>query len=426
MLPMQVIIRSVTVTDSSSEYHGKTTDILIKDGIITEIGNDLKADKEATIIEPSGLFVSPGWFDMQVNFRDPGFEYKEDLRSGCEAAAAGGFTGVAVMPSTFPPVHSKSEVEYIRNKSKGNIVDVFPIGTVSKGLEGKDLSEMYDMMQSGAVAFSDDKKSINDPGLLQRALMYVKNFNGLIINFPEDKKIAGDGKVNEGISSTFAGLKGIPALAEEIMVQRDIFLAEYTDSRLHFSGISSAKSVDLIREAKKKNLKVTAGVSVHNLFFDDSVLGSFDSNYKVKPPLRTKADIKALIEGLKDGTIDVIVSDHAPEDEEMKKREFDHAAFGAIGLETTFGAAMSALKDQLSEEQLVKKISVDPRKILGLNIPSVKKGERANLTLYFPKKEWKPTFSQLKSKSKNCPYIGQSLLGKAYAVINNGQLIFSE
>ncbi|MBA3900166.1 MAG: dihydroorotase [Bacteroidetes bacterium] len=420
---MAVIIRSAKIISSASESNGQTADILIIDGKITEIGKGLKAPEDAEIIEAEGLCVSPGWFDMHVNFRDPGFEWKEDLSTGRDSAAAGGFTGVAVMPSTLPPVHSKSEIEYIINKSRGFIVDILPVGTVSKNLEGKDLSEMYDMHLSGAIAFSDDKKSIADPGLLQRALLYSKSFNGLIINFPDEQKISLDGKMNEGITSTHTGLKGMPALAEDIMAQRDIFLVEYTESRIHFSTISSAKTVDLIRKAKKQGLNITAEVAVHNLFFDDTVLEGFESHFKVKPPLRTKEDITALLEGIADGTIDAIVSDHSPEDEEMKKREFDYAAFGAIGLETAFAAANTALKGKISLEKLIDILAINPRKILNLPIPAIKIGEKANLTCFLPKKKWEVTESDLKSKSKNCPFIGLTLTGKAVAVVNNGSFV---
>jgi dihydroorotase len=419
---MAVIIRSAKIISSASESNGQIADILIIDGVITEIGNDLNAPDGAEIIEADGLCVSPGWFDMHVNFRDPGFEYKEDLSSGKNAAAAGGFTGVAVMPSTLPPIHSKSEVEYVINKTRGFIVDIMPIGAVSKDLDGKDLSEMYDMHLSGAVAFSDDKKSIADPGLLQRALLYSKAFNGLIINFPDEKKISLDGKMNEGVTSTHTGLKGMPTLAEDIMVQRDIFLAEYTNARIHFSTISSAKTVDLIRAAKKQGLNVTAEVAVHNLFFDDTALEGFESFFKVKPPLRSKYDIEALLNGLADGTIDAIVSDHAPEDEEMKKREFDYAAFGAIGLETAFAAANSVLASKLSLEKIIDLVSINPRKILNLPIPAFKIGEKANLTCFIPNHNWTVKESDLKSKSKNCPFIGQNLTGKAIAILNNGQM----
>jgi dihydroorotase len=420
---MAVIIRSAKIVSSASESNGQIADILIIDGKITEIGKGLNAPEDAETIEAEGLCVSPGWFDMHVNFRDPGFEFKEDLTTGRDAAAAGGFTGVAVMPSTLPPIHSKSEVEYIINKTRGFIVDVLPVGTISKNLEGKDLSEMYDMYQSGAIAFSDDKKSIADPGLLQRALLYTKSFKGLVINYPDEQKITLDGKINEGITSTHTGLKGMPSLAEDIMVQRDIFLAEYTDSRIHFSTISSAKTVDLIRKAKKQGLHITAEVAVHNLFFNDTALEGFESNFKVKPPLRTNEDIKALLEGLIDGTIDTIVSDHSPEDEEMKKREFDYAAFGAIGLETVFGAANTVLKDKISLEKLIDILAINPRKILSLPIPAIKVGEKANLTCFLPNKKWDVSESDLKSKSKNCPFIGQTLTGKAVAVLNNGQVL---
>ncbi|MDQ3192569.1 MAG: dihydroorotase [Bacteroidota bacterium] len=420
---MNIIIRSARIIDSNSADNGKTKDIWIENGIIKEIGTDLKADN-ATLIESENLYVSPGWFDMRANFRDPGFEYKEDLISGMDAAITGGFTGVACMPSTHPPVHSKSEVEYILNKTKGALVNVYPVGTVSHKHEGKDLSEMYDMYLSGAIAFSDDKKPLSDPGLLQRALLYVKSFNGLIISYPEDKNISLDGKINEGVISTSTGLKGIPGLAEELMVQRDIFLTEYTESRIHFATISTAKSVELIRSSRKKGINISAEVAVSNLVLDETYLTEFDTNYKTKPPLRTANDVKALIEGLIDGTIDVICSDHCPEDEEMKKREFDHAAFGIIALETAFAAVNTALEGKLSLEKIIEKISINPRNILNLKIPSIKVGEVANLTVFNPKQEWTFEKKHIKSKSINTPFIGKQFIGKPFAVINNNLMSF--
>ena len=421
---MNIIIRSARIIDKNSADNGQVKDIWIDNGIIKEIGKDLIVEN-ATVIESSGLCVSPGWFDMRVNFRDPGFEYKEDLISGMDAAASGGFTGVACMPSTLPPIHSKSEVEYVLNKTRGALVDVFPVGTVSHQQEGKDLSEMYDMKLSGAVAFSDDKKPLSDPGLLQRALLYVKSFDGLIISYPEDKSLSQNGKINEGVISTVTGLKGIPSLAEEIMIQRDIFLSEYTDSRIHFATISAEKSVELIREARKKGLKVSAEVSVSHLALNESFLTDFNTNYKIKPPLRTARDVEALIEGLIDGTIEVICSDHTPEDEEMKKREFDHAAFGIISLEAAFAAANTVLRGKLSLEKLIDKIAINPRKILNLKVPVVKIGEAANLTIFNPDEEWVFESKHIKSKSKNTPFIGTKFTGKPFAVINHNQIKYS-
>ncbi|MBN4062432.1 amidohydrolase family protein, partial [Bacteroidales bacterium AH-315-I05] len=299
-----------------------------------------------------------------------------------------------------------------------------PIGTLSKGMKGTDLSEMYDMHLAGAVAFSDDKQSIANPELLKRTLLYAKGFGGLVMSFPNDKNIALNGNVNEEKTATMLGLKGIPALAEELAISRDLFLAEYTNAPIHFSTVSTAKSVELIRQAKKKGLNVTAEVTAHHLLLDDSALLEFDSNCKVMPPLRTKNDIKALIKGLKDGTIDAICSDHCPEDEESKKREFEHATFGIIGLETAFAVAMTALSKMLSLEEIIQKMAIRPREILRIKTPVIKEGETANLTLFNPTVVWTPTEKDIRSKSRNTPFIGTKLTGKALGIYNKGK--FSE
>ncbi|HVA97842.1 MAG TPA: dihydroorotase, partial [Bacteroidia bacterium] len=365
---MKTLLKNAQIVDATSDLNGKKKDILIENGKIVNIGTNLKSDKNTQVVEADNLHVSVGWFDMQANFCDPGFEYKETISSGIKAAASGGFTGVSVMPSTHPPVYSKSQVEYIKNKAKSLSVDVFPIGTISHKLEGKELSEMYDMHLSGAVAFSDDKKSIADSGLLLRALMYAKNFNGLVLTHCNDDAITIDGQMNESAVGTSLGLKGIPALAEELMIARNIHLAEYAESKIHISSVSTEKSVELIRLAKAKKIKITASVNAHHLLLNDSVLFDFDTNYKLNPPLRSQKDVEALKKGLADGTIDVIVSDHVPENEENKKTEFDHSAFGMIGLETAFAIANST-KGNMKLEKLIHKITVAPRKILNLEIP---------------------------------------------------------
>lgn len=417
---MKLLIKSAVVVSKGHPLNGKQTDILIENGVITSISNNIES-KDAEVFTADNLHVSIGWMDMRANFCDPGFEHREDLITGLKAAAKGGFTAVALVPSTQPPVHSKSQVEYILKNTQGAITEVFPMGCISQNREGKDMAEMYDMKLAGAVAFTDDKRPIENAGLLLRALQYNKIFNGLVINFAEDKSIAGDGKVNEGITSTKLGLKGIPALAEELMIERDIYLAEYADAPLHFTCISAARSVAIIKKAQQKGLKITADVAAHNLYFDDSVLESFDSNYKVKPPFRTQADIAALIEGIKDETIAVICSDHTPLEIEMKDREFDHAGFGIIALQTAFSTANEALKNKVKLEDWLETITRNPRKILGIEIPEIKEGAIANLTLFNPDLNWELKTDDIVSKSKNTPFIGKKLIGKALAILNKGQ-----
>jgi len=430
---MHLLVKSARVVDPNSPHHNKTVSILIEYGIIRKISSG-KIDVPSTtkIIEAEGLHVSPGFFDMQVNFRDPGHEYKEDLLSGSLAAASGGFTGVAVMPGTHPPIHTKSEIEYIKNKTAGNLVDVFPVGAISHNTDGKELSEMYDMHTAGAIAFSDDKKPVSDAGLLMRALLYTKNFSAgggsarggqsTIMVHCDEKTISLNGQMNEGKTSTGLGLKGMPALAEEIMVARNLFLCEYTGGKIHFQSVSTARSVELIRDAKKKKLNVTASVNAHHLAQDDSALSDFDTYYKVNPPLRSKADIDALKKGLADGTIDAITSDHSPEDEENKKVEFDYAAFGMIGLETCF--ALANTYSNLKLNDLIKKFAIRPREIFGMAAPKIREKEKANLTLFLPNKEWKFEEKDIRSKSKNTPFIGKKLKGKIVGVVNNGKLEF--
>lgn len=418
---MNILLRAVTIIDQNSPHHLKQKDIFIENGKVSVIGKKPDTKDKFEELDCKGLMISPGWFDMYSHFCDPGYEYKEDLKSGAKSAAAGGFTGVAVLPDTLPSVHSKSEVEYIRNKTKGNIIDVFPIGAVTRKCEGTELAEIYDMYKSGAVAFSDAEHPVMNSGVMMRALLYARQFNGVIFSHPDDESVSHGGSMNEGVTSTNLGLKGMPAIAEELLVVRDIYLAEYTNSRVHFSCISTKRSVELIREAKKRGVKVTTGVNAINLLFDDSELNSFDSNYKINPPLRTKEDIKALKAGLIDRTIDVIVSGHQPQNTELKEVEYEYAAFGAINLQTSFAIANTVLNKTLTPEQLIDKLAIQPRKILNLKIPVVKEGEEANFTIFSPDAEWKLTVKEIKSKSKNTPLIGKTLTGKPVAIINNNQ-----
>src|SRR6202012_1351936 len=376
-------------------------------GVITKIAKKINADTES--FDAKGKYLAPGFFDLNCNIGELGLETKEDLKTGTHAAAAGGFTGVALMPNTIPPVHSKAEIEYLMNRAKKNLVDVYPLGTISYKREGKDLAEMYDMFLSGAKAFTDGNRPVQDAGLMERALLYAQGFDALILSYPEDTAIAGKAKVNEGEISTLLGMKGIPPLAEELMIARDLYLAEYTGSRIHFSTISTTRSVELIREAKKKHIEVTCDVAAHHLVLTDEALTGFDSLYKVKPPLRTQDDVDALLAGLKDGTIDAIVSQHTPHEVEFKAVEFEVAEFGIIGLQTAFALA---LKAGLDLDLIIEKMSIGPREVLNVEIPSIAEGNDANMVLFDPEQEWEFNKANNKSKSYNSPYIGQNLKGK--------------
>ena len=353
---------------------------------------------------------------------DPGFEYKEDINTGSKAAAAGGFTHICCLPNTNPVVHSKSEVEYIRAKSNGKVVSVSPLGAISRNCAGTEITEMYDMHKAGAVAFTDGVGHFVSAGFMQRSLQYVRPFEGLVISFPLDESIAVDGTMNEGPTSTVLGLKGIPALAEELIVKRDIQLAEYTGAKLHFAGISTGHSVELIAEAKSRNVPVTCSVAVHNLVFDDQVLLEYDSNFKVMPPLRSIEDREAVCAALSAGKIDSIYSGHFPQHVESKLMEFDLAEFGAIGLESAFGLANKVLRKHMRIGKLVDRLAIQPRKILGIEIPRIERNQPAELTLFDPLREWTFSEKDIKSKSKNSAAIGMQLVGKPLGIINNQQL----
>ena len=414
---MKILLKSCKLIASGSSHNGKVVDLLISDGTIQKIADQI-ADSADQTIEIPNLHVSCGWFDAKVHFCDPGDEVMEDIESGKKAAAAGGFTAVGLNPATQPPLSNKSQIEYVKGNSQNEMVEIHPYGTITDQLKGENLSEMYEMQQSGAIGFTDDHKHIA-AGIMYRALLYAKNFDGRVISFPWDKSIFGKGYVHEGKASVLTGLKSIPAIAEYLMVQQNLSLLEYTDSSIHFSGISTAKSVDLIREARKTGLKVTADCYVQNVVFnEDEVLG-FDSSYKVLPPLRSEEDRKALIAGLKDGTIDAVCSDHRPQDVEHKDVEFDHASFGMIGVQTLFPALNGI--EELSLEEKINLISTKSRNLFGLD-RKLEEGEKAELTLFDPETVWTVEKADLNSKSKNTPLIGKELKGKVLGTINNGHL----
>jgi dihydroorotase len=414
---MKYLLKSVTIINPLSAFHEQVTDVLITDGLIAAIGTDIN-ENDVEVIDGKGQYLSPGFFDLNVNFGEPGFEAKEDIETGCETASAGGFTGLAIMPNTQPAIHSKAEVSFIVNQSRGNLVSVFPLGCISQLREGKELAEMFDMQQSGAIAFSDGNKAVTDAGLMSRALLYAKGFDALIYSYAEDANIAAKGKMNEGKMSTYLGMKGNPSIAEELMIVRDLYLAEYNDAKVHFTTISTLGSVDLIRKAKAQGIKVTCDVALHHLLLSEDDLIGFDSNYKVKPPLRTAVDINALLEGLKDGTIDAIVSQHTPHEIEFKDVEFEIAAYGIIGLQTVLPLA---LKAGLTLNQLVEKLAINPRNILGLGVPKFEIGEKANVILIDTEASWMYNQESNKSKSSNSPFMNQELKGKITFICNNNQ-----
>lgn len=418
---MRILFQKVTIADSQSKHHGKTTDLLIEDGKIVEIKKNIEAT-DALIISEKGLHLSPGWVDVGVQVCDPGFEHREDLHTVAAAAAAGGFTNVLVQPNTLPVLQSKAQVTYLENVTFNEIVRFHAVGALSENTEGKNITEMSDLHFAGVKAFSDGKKSIQSSGLMLRALQYVKAFEGIVINHPHDKEIARNGQVHEGFISTSLGLPGLPSMAEELMVQRDIALLEYTGSRLHISNISTAGSVALVKAAKKKGLNISASVAALNLAFEAEQLQTFNPMFKVLPPLREKEDRKALVKGLKEGVIDFISSNHTPWEEEAKKLEFSYAEFGALGLQTSY--SLSVMHGKLSTEDLVTKLSHRPREIFGLPEATIAKGSFADLTAFLPAEEYTFSADKILSKSKNSPMLGQELTGRVLGIVNKGQTTF--
>ncbi len=421
---MKVLIKQATIVSSSSPFNGFTKDILIDNGVIAAIGEGI-TDKEATLIQQPGLHVSIGWMDIFSHFCDPGLEYRETLETGANAAAAGGFTDVMILPNTNPVVHAKSQVEYIVQKAKSLPVNIYPIGAVTKNAEGNELAEMYDMQQSGAIAFGDGINAIQNSGLLIKALQYVKTFDGTVIQIPDDRSIAPGGLMNEGIVSTQLGLPGKPAMAEELIVARDIKLARYADSKLHFTGVTTAKSLEYIKRAKEGGIKVTCSVTPYHLFFTDEDLRTYDTNLKVNPPLRTKENRQALIKGLLDGTIDCIASHHIPHNYDNKVCEFEYAKNGMIGLESLFGTVWSMVNGEWSIADAVERFGIAPRKIFGLPVPVIEEKAVACLTLFNPAAEYVFDETMIASKSKNSAFIGKKMKGKVTGIINGNKIVLN-
>ncbi len=431
---MNVLLKKAKIYQASSEFNLKQKDILVQNGVIVEIEDEIKvlSYPDSTIIESPNLSVSAGWLDMSVALTDPGFEHKESLVSLQNTALAGGFTGIMTLPNSKPTVQSKESIKYLTGFSKSSPLDIYPSAAITKDCEGKEFTEMIDLHHAGAIAFTDGKHPIWNTDIFLKTLQYLSQFNGLLIDKPEDKYLALFGLMHEGVVSTTLGMKGIPALAEEMMILRDVELLQYAFSNeeiptspvLHFNTISSARSVEIIRKAKAKNLPVSCSVAAHQLVFTDDSVAGFDSNYKVRPPFRSENDRLALVAGVKDRTIDVIVSDHCPQDEESKNLEFDLADFGVIGLETLFSSIVHFT--DIPIETLIDCICETPKKLLKLKESKIEIGENANLSLFDSSLKTNFNSNKLASKSKNSPFINTTLKGKIIGVINKNELVLTK
>lgn len=418
---MNILLRQVLIAHSNTTSNGSPQDILIEQGIIKAIQPSITANSDVQEIAADGLTVSAGWVDLFAHFCDPGLEYRETLQSGAATAASGGYTEVFVLPNTQPVVHNKTQVEYIVQKAAALPVTLHPAGAITKGAEGKELAEMYDMQNSGAIAFTDGIYPVQSPGLLLKALQYVKAFNGVVIQLPVDESIGKYGLMHEGIVSTRLGLPGIPALAEELMIHRDIELLRYTGSQLHITGVSTAKSIELLQQAKAEGLQVTCSVTPYHLLYCDEDLQTYDTNLKVNPPLRSRADMLALREAVKNGVVDCIASHHLPQNWDHKTCEFEYAKAGMIGLQTAYAAVQTAIPD-LSIHRIAALFAGNARNIFRLNAADVQVGNAANLTLFQPKGRTTLNKENNQSKSANSPFFNRTLNGQVIGIIHKGLL----
>jgi len=426
-LPPKVLLRGGRVVDPERQID-EELDVVIEHGQITALGRIQPNQFEGEIIDVSGKVISPGWMDMHVHLREPGREDEETIESGTLAAANGGFTAVCCMPNTQPPIDTQEIIQYIKDRAKNSLVSVYPIAAISKNREGKELAEILELVEQGAVAISDDGSPVMNAELMRRALEYAKMAGIPVIGHEEDITMTAGAQINEGFYSTRLGLGAWPSVAEDIMVIRDILLTEYTGSQFHVAHISSRNAVELVRQAIQKGVRVTAEVTPHHFALTDEAVMTYDTNTKMNPPLRSEADRQALIEGLKDGTIAVIATDHAPHAYEEKEAEYIYAPFGIIGLETALGLIITHLvkPGHLTLVQALEKVCVNPYKILHMPVPHVQKGEAANLTIFDPNATWRVDARRFQSKSNNSPFIGQELVGKPFLVIHHNKLFYSQ
>ena len=412
-----LLIKNVNIIDPNSDFNNSKKDILLKNGLIVKIEDNIQVNNLDTVQEEN-LHVCPGLFDFSVDFPDPGNEQRETLESGLFSSKSGGFTGVGLQPTYKPARDKKSEILFCKNTTKDFGIDVVPFGAISKELKGEQLAEMFDMYNAGALAFSDNMRPVHNSGLFSRALLYAKNFNGLIISFPYEEKISPNGLINEGVVSTKLGLEGIPDLSEELMVNRDLLINRYHEGRLHFNILSSKKSLKQIEVAKKTQNNLSCGTSIFHLLFDDEIIDQFDNRFKILPPFRTKEDRNALLEGVKNGTIDVITSYHQPNEKEITNVEFSLSPFGTIGTQVCFPLALTYLKEYIGLEKIVQCMSINPRTILQYEVPIIKEGYEANMTLFDPDKKWIYDKKNNTSMSENTGLFGSELNGFVHGTIH--------
>lgn len=417
---MQILLKSATIVDRSSSHNGKKRDILISEGQIIQIAASIASSADMQVVDLPNLHVSQGWFDSSVSFGEPGYEERETIANGMNVAARAGFTHVAINANSYPVIDNKSQIDFIKTKAANHAVSAYPVGALTNGSKGESLAELYDMKVTGASSFYDYKQPVNNVNLLKIALQYTQPFDGLVQSFPLEKGVAAKGVMHEDGISTSLGLKGIPSLAEYLQVNRDLAILEYTGGKLHIPTISTKESVAMIAKAKEAGLDVSCSVAGHNLVLNHDCLTNFDTRYKVLPPLRHPEDVRALIQGLKDGVIDGITTDHNPLDIELKKKEFDHAEFGSIGLESGFGAVQQALGLETTVNGFT---GLKAR--FGIAIHPIEENNLADLSLFNPESSYTFTEQNIDSSSKNAIFLNSTLNGKAYGIYANGKMVLN-